>query len=335
MKKVVVIILALILAVTCFGGCSPGGQQGSGDGNQTAKKDIELVWVACASSLPMFVENDFVALDLFAQEYGIKVSKVGPTDYDVAGMIKAIEEVAATNPDGMIIPGFDDALETVINDCMAKGIPVVTVDGDVPSSNCLCFVGTDWYQVGVAHGTQMIKHLGESGKIAFLCHDLGSSLAMDALEGYKSVMANYPGIEIVDVFQTNSSVEVATTETYNIMAAYPNIAGITIIDGSTPGAGAALKEAGRTDIVLTGMNLDSAQLKLLQEGVFSALVGQKRKLFTYYGATMLYDYLLSPISISKDDAAMGISNIPVSIDTGIFIVDKSNIDIYLGGETLD
>ena len=345
MYKVLVMAVMVVFAIASLVGCAEpaSGDIASGDvtGSTTteavAQEDqLEFVWVACASSLPMFVENDFVALDQFAEEYNVTVSHVGPSDYDIAAMIASIQEVAATNPDGLIIPGFDDALETVINDCMEMGIPVVCVDGDVASSNRLCFVGTDWYQVGIAHAEQMIKFLGEEGKVAFLCHDIGSSLAMDTYDGYQSIMNQYPGIEIVDVYQTDSSVEKAATLTYDIMSAYPDIAGITVIDGSTSGVGSAVKEAGKAgQIVLTGMNLDTAQLKLLQEDVFSALIGQKRKLFTYYGAQMLYDYITSPVTITTDDTAMGITKIPVSIDTGIFVVDQSNIDIYLQGETLE
>lgn len=61
----------------------------------------------------MFVNSDQAGLKQFAEDYGVKVSVVGPTDYDVAGQAAALDQVVATNPGrnygnrhGIFVEGF-------------------------------------------------------------------------------------------------------------------------------------------------------------------------------------------------------------------------------------
>lgn len=290
----------------------------------------EYVWISALSSYPMFVRNDHVGLKDFAEEYGVKVTFAGPTDYDIAGQARTIEEVAARKPAGILVLGLEPALKGAINKAMDMGVPVVTIDADVADSKRLAFIGTDWYQVGVTHARQIAKLIGNKGKVAAVVL-FGPEIYVSCLEGYKKTLSEYPDIEYVGEFNSESNAEVAARVTANILAAHPDIAGISGFDGATPGIGAALKESGKAGKVkVTGMNVDPPQIKYLKEGVFNALVGQKRQLFTYYGAKLLYDYNHSKVSITPNDKAMGISNIPARLDTGLFVVDKDNVDLFSG-----
>ena len=47
-----------------------------------------------------------------------------------------------------MVVGWDPSLGVAIDKAIAAGIPVITVDADVPNSNRLAFVGTDWYDLG-------------------------------------------------------------------------------------------------------------------------------------------------------------------------------------------
>jgi len=85
------------------------------------------------------------------------------------------------------------------------------------------------------------------------------------------------------------------------------------------------------EVMFTGtcVDMDPQHLRLIRDGLATLLVGQKRKLFTYYGAQLLYDYVNKSNSFSKDDAKANVSTVPVRVDTGLILITKDNIDMFL------
>lgn len=123
------------------GGTSAGRGRGRGG---------EYVWLSANAHLPLFVAHDHPALKLVGEELGVTVTIAGPDTVDIPGLISAIEQTAARRPAGMMVTGWDEsALIPAINKAVEDGIPVICVDGDVPRSKRLAFVGTDWYDLGI------------------------------------------------------------------------------------------------------------------------------------------------------------------------------------------
>jgi hypothetical protein len=56
---------------------------------------------------------------------------------------------------------------------------------------------------------------------------------------------------------------------------------------------------------------------------------QNRELFIYYAVKMLYDYNHNGLRTSGLDAKDGGVPIPPSIDTGVLVVTKANVDKIL------
>jgi ABC-type sugar transport system substrate-binding protein len=294
------------------------------------EKEEEYVWISALSSFPMFVINDHVGLKQFGEEYGVKVTVAGPVEYDIAGQARTIEEVAARKPAGIMVLGLEPALKGAIDKAVDMGVPVVCIDADVKESKRFAFIGTDWYQVGITHARLMAEHTGGKGKVAAVVL-IGPEIYVDCLRGYRETIAKYPDMEYVGEFQSEGNPEVAARVTADILSANPDIAGISGFDGATPGIGAALKEAGMGGkVIVTGMNVDPPQIKYLEDGVFHALVGQKRALFTYYGGKLLYDYNHSKVTITPNDPGVGLTNIPARVDTGLFVIDNNNVKAFKG-----
>ena len=336
LRKFGIPLMVSVLIAGMLAGCSSGSAKTNtpasttGGINQKSTANEEYVWISCDSSLPMFVDNDQAGLKQFGKDYGVKVEVVGPTDADTSACANTIDEVIAQKPAGIMIIGWDESLKNAVNKAVASGIPTVLVDSDLSDTNRACFVGTDWHNVGVAHAEQMVKYTKGKGKVAVEMI-LGAQNMNDALNGYKSVLAKYPQMQLVSTLDTKGDVSQATQDTSNLISAYPDLAGISNFDGSTPGVGPAIKSANKVGkIVCTGMNVDAPQIKLLQDGVFNALVGQKRALFTYYAGVVLYSMNHTNVKVTANDKAMGIDNVPQSIDTGLFVVDKNNVKDFAG-----
>lgn len=117
------------------------------------------------------------------------------------------------------------------------------------------------------------------------------------------------------------------------MQAHDDLVGFAGFDSeSGPGLGQAIREARRAGkIVATCVDAEETHLRLVSEGVLTACVGQKRKLFTYYGVKMLYDMIHSPVKISADDRKAGINPVPSNINPGTYTVTKENVALFLKG----
>ena len=209
-KKVWVAILLVVAMVSMFGACA--GQtpaSGSSQASSAASADVSdevYVWACQYNSLPLFVNNDYIGMDLIAQQLGVTVKKIGPQEVDLPAFIAAIEQEIPKKPDGMMVVGWDASLATAIDAAMDAGIPVVTVDADVPDSKRLCFIGTDWHDLGVEQAKAVAPYLeGKTGK-AVLIGIPGADNNTAALAGYTETLAKLaPGIEVVQQIYDSTS----------------------------------------------------------------------------------------------------------------------------------
>lgn len=290
----------------------------------------EYVMVTTAVTMPMYVHHDQAAFKKWGEERGVKVSILGPADWDVPAQINTIEEVIGTKPTGLLINGTDPAIAQVINKAVAAGIPTVVYDSDVPGSNRHAFLGTDWYEIGRMQGEEMVKLINGKGKIAYM-GILGLNNMEQGFRGMLDVVKNYPDIEVVGKFDDKANIEEAAKITSDMISAHPDIAGFCGFDSNSgPGIALAVKEAGKAGIIkITTVDWEPEHLALVKDGTIHMLAGQKRELFTWYGAQFLYDMVHRTNRLSHNDGAAGITNIPSTVNTGLLKITKENVDEFI------
>lgn len=292
----------------------------------------EYVWIGTLIDNPMYINEDQVALKQFGKDVGVKVTIEGPKDYDIPGQALAIEAAIARKPAGIMVLGMERGLIPAVNKAVEAGIPTITVDADLVDSKRIAFVGSNWYNIGVKQAEAMVKLIGGRGKVAVM--GIGQADNMEqGYEGFKSIISKYPNITYLGESDDMCDVTEAQRITEDLLHTYPDISGIAGFDVSSgPGIGQAIKKLKKVGKVkVTCVDVEPAQLKLCKEGVIQKLVGQKRKLFTYYGARLLYDYNHSTISFFPGINKSQITPIPYIIDTGLIEVDESNVESFLQG----
>jgi len=319
-----------------FAGCekppgtasAPGG--GSG-GDKAPYADEEYVWISANANLPLFTKRDHPALRLAGQELGVKVTIAGPNSVDIPGLLAAFEQTAARKPAGIMLVGWDpSALVGPINSTIAAGTPVICIDADVPASNRITFIGTDWYDLGVRQAKGMLAALGgRKGEVALLGL-IEQSIDQDAFRGFRSI-AEPAGLTVLAPQQDKGSQAEAARVAASLIQAHDQLVGMAGFDSeSGPGMGQAIKEAGKAGQILATCVDDQEQhLRLCQEGVLTVLVGQKRELFTYLGVRALFEINHSPLKFTSNDRAAGIWPIPVNYNTGAYTVTRENVDLFL------
>jgi ABC-type sugar transport system substrate-binding protein len=299
-------------------------------GERRAAPGEEYVWLSANTHLPLFAAHDHPALEQAGQVFGVKTTIAGPNGLDIPALVAAVEQTAARRPAGMLVVGWDpSALIPAINAAVDAGIPVVCIDADVPASKRLAFVGTDWRDIGVEQGRAMVAALaGRKGKVALLGL-IEQHIDQVAFEGFRSIVAS-AGLQVLEPQHDKGNQAEAARVATAILQSHPDLVGMAGFDSeSGPGIGLAVKESGRTGkIVATSVDAEQQHLELLREGALTALVMQKRELFTYLGVQALFDAVHSPIRFTSDDRKAGIWPIATNYNTGTITITRENLDLF-------
>jgi ribose transport system substrate-binding protein len=299
-----------------------------------ADAEYTYYWISNKANLPLFVQYDYVGMEKIANELGVRVVVAGPTDFDLPGFIAAVDQVCAQKPNGVsVVGGWDPSLTEPVKRCIEQGVPTVVDDGDLPDSGRLAYIGTNWTQVGVAQARKMMEVLPDGGQIAMMSI-INAGNMREAVAGFQAhIEANGGGkYEIVANEDDKGDAQEAARITASLLAAFPDLKGIAGFD-SESGAGivTALREAGKApgDIKVTAMEQTPDFFKTAQEGWVDGIVVQNRELFIYYAVKVLHDYNTNGLKTAGLGGADGGRPVPDSLDTGVAVVTKDNVDKVL------
>ncbi len=297
----------------------------------TDKTGIKKVytWIGAVIDIPYFIDHR-IGLEIGGLTFGTETKFLGPTGYDMSAMIDTIEQAIAEKPAGIEIIGFVPELAPVINKAIEAGIPVVTLDADVPTSNRYTFIGTGNYNAGRQSAKILAEALGGKGKVA-VTTVVGQTNLDERLQGFKDELAeNYPNIELVQVINDESDEQKAADGVKAVIQANPDLAGVASVEATGgKGAATAVKEMDKVGkIVIVSMDRDDTTLKAIEDGVIYASLAQRTALMSYLGVKLMYYYNHGKVPITNDDVAANIVAMPSSIDTGTIVINKDNAKYF-------
>jgi len=327
MKK---LLPVLVILAAIFSSCqqAQSSSEASAASVETTMDQL-YIEVSALGNLDYFYDHK-MGMKMAGEELGVRTEYVGPAEYDMNAMVAAFESAIAKKPNGIVVVGFEPSLNSIVNKAIAEGIPVVTVDADLPGSDRLAFVGTGNFGAGKQGGDKMAEMIGEKGKVAIMLKP-GQSNLEERVAGYKAAFASYPGIELVQLVDTQSDPVVAAQAASALLQKYPDLAGIACVEAAGgSGAATAIREAGKAGTVkIIAMDRGNEVLEAIEEGVISATVAQQTALMPYYATQILYNLNNSKVAITTDNKAAGVLGIPAAVDTGTVIVDANNYKYFM------
>ena len=327
MERIISVILAIALIVVLVVKIGPHRATVTAE---AAKGGAEqhYVMISAVTGGPYWIDSKLGLYDK-AKELGVSAVFTGPPTVDVNAQIDSVNRAIAQKVDGIIMCAVADAVTPAIDKAIEAGIPVVCADADAPSSRRYSFIGTGNYNAGFKGGEELAKLLGGRGEVA-LMYIPGWDNLIQRIEGYKAALAKYPDIKIVIIGNDKGSQTEAEKECRAILQAYPNLAGfgcVAAIGGQ--GAAVAVKQAGKAGKVkIVAMDRDEATLQFIQESVIDASIAQRTYMMTYLALQMLYDLHNNRIKFTDDWRKIGVNPLPPVVDTGTFVIDKSNVDSF-------
>lgn len=263
------------------------------------------------------------------KELGCNVIIVGTAaESDIEGQVTLLQNAVSAQADGIIIGPVDSvSLANPVAEAYNSGIPVVLVDTTIDGDSYSAALLTDNVQAGRMAAEEMLAKLKEAGvsededaQIAVQVGSTGSQTIIDRLAGFNEYWdANAPEKWVVlndDIKVNDGDVSKAVGFGQDFLTTYPNLKGMFgPNNGSTVGFVTALTEANRTDVVMIGFDFSAEIEAMVRSGNFIvSSVVQKQYYMGYEGVKLALD-LANGGTVSEK-----------TIDTGVILVDSTNVD---------
>jgi len=270
-------------------------------------------------------------------EYGVTVDTRGPAGLNAQAEVDEFKAMVARKPAGILVSVANSKLMAPeIDAAIDAGIPVITIDSDSPESKRLYFIGTNNLEAGRLGGRRMAAQLNGKGNVVFFTNP-GQPNLDERLKGYQDIFATYPGIKVVEVFDIKADPGSALDQAavYLARTGPAKIDGFICLDSrSGSNVAEAFKRRNVTDRVLIAMDVDTDTLALVGDGTIDSTIAQKPYTMAFLGLKALDDIHHYPVKPLAGDYGLDPNSpFPAFIDTGVALIDKTNLDPILRKQT--
>ncbi len=333
-RRSVAVLAVASVGVLAACSSSSSGSSTSSSTSPSAKGSSGKITIAFnmgAEADPFFIAMN-VGAAAEAKKLGVNLIWQGdPSVYSPATQIPIADQLLAEHPSALVIAPTDPAaLQPVVNQALAQGIPVVNVDTHVNDiSKVLSFITGNNQQGGAVAADAMAKAMhyqsGHSYQVVVGMSSPTTTTNVARLAGFKAEIAKkYPGIKIMSVAYSESVAATANANVNNWLTKYPNLKGIFAIDGTNAtGAAAALQAHGLVGkIALVGYDAYATNVALLQQHVFAALIAQQPTLEGQMAIADIVKYLRSGKSKAGIQHLVTLPNIVLTPSTPASVLAK-------------
>jgi erythritol transport system substrate-binding protein len=169
-----------------------------------------------------------------------------------------------------------DATVAAVKKAKEAGIPSFLIDREINASGiALAQIVSNNYQGAQLGGQQFVKLMGEKGNYVELVGKESDTNAGIRSKGYHDVIDEYPDMKMVSRQSANWDQQQAFQKMESILQANPDIKGvISGNDTMAMGAEAALKAAGRSNIIVVGFDGSNDVRDSIKQGGIKATVLQ-------------------------------------------------------------
>jgi len=218
-------------------------------------KDLNAIGITVGTLANPF----FIALAKGAED---KAKEINPNvtvttasaDYDLNKQFNQIDNFIAAGVNLILLNAADpNAIISAVKRAQAAGIVVVGVD--VAAAGADAVVQTNNVQAGTISCEYLVEQIGGKGNV-IIQNGPQVSAVLDRVKGCKEVLAKHPDITILSDDQDGKgSREGGLNVMQGHLTRFPEIAGVfTINDPQAVGSGLAIKQLGRTGIVITSVD---------------------------------------------------------------------------------
>jgi len=341
-KKIGLVSLAAVSLTLTLAGCSTSNSSNnSTSGNGASGGSAAVAFKGSANETYYMVtflsgieywKGVYAGMQAAAKDLGVKTVYTGASQYDINQEVTTMQQIIAKKPAGILVTSINaKAMTPVINQAIAAGIPVISFDSDAPDSNRYAYLGTSNFEAGQKAADYLGQALNGKGQVAVVTTP--GELNLDQrTQGFTSEMkAKYPNVQVVATENGNSD-QIKTAQVVSaLLQRYPNLSGI-FADEADEGTGSAtaVKEDNKTGSVkIVSFDTDKSTLDAIQGGTITATIAQGTWNMGFWGlmdAFTIHHDMLHPVANWQ---TAHVDPVPPSVDTGVTVITKSNVNAYL------
>lgn len=265
----------------------------------TVVLSIALVLVLAASALAAGEQIALITMDSIdqhwvtlnegaqkaAEELGVTVTFMAPNTKDDAQQIEQVNNAVAGGYQAIIVAANGpDAISSALKEAASQGVKIVYVDSPANVEAEATF-STDNKAAGKTAGETMLAKLTEMGVTTGSIGIINVNAATDSCvmreEGFRSA---FEGTEFTLLETQYGEGDAAKSQSIAENYITQGVVGIFgCNEGSTTGAGNAIKASGSSEIVGVGFDKSDAILGLIEDGYLLATMAQNPDVMGYEG----------------------------------------------------
>lgn len=287
-KRIFALLLVVIMSVALVAGCAPQTQEAEPVETPVDAAvepyQISVIVKATDSDYWQTLLAGAKAAEADSKGKVVVTTDGPPSEIDIDKQVSILENVIATMPDAIVISSTSsDATVPAVEDAMAKGIPVITIDNRLNTDKFTSFLATD-HSLGASMAAEaMAKDWEEMGidptgkKVIVISSVAGTAVNTARTEGFiNKIKELAPGIVVLETQYGDNDITRALSIAENTIAANPDLIGI-FGDNNHMGVGIAkaLAESGKySEIVTYAFDANEDQIKAVADGIINGLVVQ-------------------------------------------------------------
>ena len=257
-----VALFLLVSMAACARG-APGNQPGA-DGDVTVALLTPFLSSVTTNQMVNYMSAGFEA-------QGVSVTSVD-TQGDFAELASRIEDMVAAGVDAIVLVSVDpNQVATQIRMAFDAGVPVFGCDSGF-IDGMVINATSDNRAMGETITRYLFENLmGGQGTVIALTHRPHPGVVMRS-QAFDALLEEFPGISLITEqhVEVPNPIENARQTVENLLLANPAEGSVTAIwaawDEPAIGATQALRDAGRTEIIVTGVDGNSQAVAMVAEG---------------------------------------------------------------------
>ncbi|MEQ1521221.1 MAG: LacI family DNA-binding transcriptional regulator [Aestuariivirga sp.] len=197
--------------------------------------------------------------------------------FDAATLAATLDSIGDIY-DGVAVVALDHPrVREAINGLVERGVAVVTLVSDVPSSKRSHYAGIDNSSAGRTAATLMGRFLGgKKGKVGLIAGSLSLRDHIERRFGFEQVLAQeFPDLAILPVLESRDDWQRVEKVTAEMLSSHPDLIGIYNVGAGARGIVAALENTGRQkQITYIAHELTDHTRRALVDGTIDVIINQ-------------------------------------------------------------
>jgi LacI family transcriptional regulator len=197
--------------------------------------------------------------------------------FDAATLASTLDSIGDIY-EGVAVVALDHPrVREAINGLVERGVAVVTLVSDVPSSKRVHYAGIDNSSAGRTAATLMGRFLGgKKGKVGLIAGSLSLRDHIERRFGFEQVLAQeFPHLAILPVLESRDDWQRVEKVTAEMLTSHPDLIGIYNVGAGARGIVTALENTGRQkQITYIAHELTDHTRRALVDGTIDVIINQ-------------------------------------------------------------